>query len=117
MLFLTILICCLLVQLFAPWYFIAPIAFIASLLLGRTARSVFLQALGAVGVLWGGAALYFHLAGDGIITNRMAGMFGLPLAEMIIPITMLLGGLVAGIAALTGYYTQKVIKRDTWQFR
>jgi hypothetical protein len=117
MVFIIVLLVSVLVQIIAPWYFIVPVAFGAALLTGKTARGSFFQALLAIALLWGVLASYLHVVGEGIITSRVAGMFSLPMPELMIVVTMLTGGLVAGMAALSGYYTRKVIKRGTWQFR
>ncbi len=117
MVFLLILLISLVVQLFGPWYFIVPVAYLATLFFGKSASGSFWQALGAIAILWGTYATYLHLYGEGIITHRIAGMFGLPIPELLIPITMLTGGLVSGLAALSGYYTKYVINRGSWKFR
>lgn len=56
----------------------------------------------ALFILWSGQALYIHCANDGLLSTRIAEMLGVGSPYLVILITGVLGGLVSGIATLTG---------------
>jgi hypothetical protein len=55
----------------------------------------------AVFLAWGGHALYIHLASVGILSVRIAELFGLTQDWILIVITAVIGGLLSGLATLT----------------
>ena len=84
------------------WVALVPLAF------GLAAGVPPLKAAGrgaAAGLIsWLGASLYFYLTSGRIIAGRMAAMFGLGRGRgwLMVAVTGLLGGLVAGLAAYAG---------------
>ncbi len=48
---------------------------------------------------WGGAALYYHLAGKGLLTKQMAEVFHLP-TPLLLLLTAVLGGLLSMLSGL-----------------
>lgn len=61
----------------------------------------------ALFLLWGGQALYIHFANDSILSTRIAEMLGVGSPYLVILITGILGGLVSGLATLTGTLLKK----------
>ena len=56
---------------------------------------------------WGGQALYVHIANEGILSTRIAEMLGVGSPLIVVLITGVLGGLVSGLATLTGSLATK----------
>tara|TARA_R110000868_G_scaffold235273_9_gene489146 strand:- start:3625 stop:3963 length:339 start_codon:yes stop_codon:yes gene_type:complete len=106
---LLILISAFLLNLFLPWWSIV----LPGLLFGYTFKKKGLPSFGwgflAVFLLWGGQALYIHFANDGILSTRIATMLGVGSPYFVILITGVLGGLVSGVATLTGALFNKKV--------
>ncbi len=99
---LLILITAFLINLILPWWSIA----IPGLVFGYQFKKISWVSFGwgflAVFVLWGGQALYIHFANERILSTRIAEMLGVGSSYLVILITGVLGGLVSGLATLTG---------------
>jgi hypothetical protein len=113
MLFLIIIIICFVLQLFLPWWIIAPLAFGAAFWKAHTGGHAFGSGFFGVLTLWICTGLYYTLPNGNILANRVGAMLGLPPTPvnwvMILLISGLLGGLAAGFCALAGYYFRQVL--------
>jgi hypothetical protein len=109
LLFFLILAASFILQLFLPWWIIAPVAFSLALWKGTSSHQAFWSGFGAIVFLWAAAALVIHLRNEGILTAKVAGLFSLPFPALMILVTALIGGLVGGLAALSGFYWQRVV--------
>ncbi|MCH5718815.1 hypothetical protein [Niabella hibiscisoli] len=108
---LAIAILSFIVGLYAPWWSIALVAFIISLCISQTPGSSFLSGFTGVFLLWLILALFINAANGGILANRIGGMLGIGQSPVLLAfITAVVGGLVAGFAALTASYLRKKIK-------
>ncbi len=91
-----------LINLVLPWWGIA----ITGLILGFQMKPSFGKAFGigflALFLLWGGQTLYIHLANDGVLSTRIAEMLNVGSPIFVILITGIVGGLVSGLAVLSG---------------
>jgi hypothetical protein len=90
---------------FSPWYFGAVIALVVTYF--KPSRLNFILGFLGVGIAWLGYVLYFHFRNDGIITLKMAALFSESLGDwvnepVLIIISVLIGGLVGGMGAMTG---------------
>jgi len=97
-----ILVSVFILNLFLPWWSIA----IPGLLIGYQFKEEpipsFLWGFLGVFLLWGGHALYIHIANDGILSTRIAEMLGVGSPLIVVLITAVFGGLVSGFATMTG---------------
>jgi hypothetical protein len=109
LLFFLILAASFILQLFLPWWIIALVAFALALWKGTSSRQAFWSGFGAIVFLWAATALVIHLRNEGILTAKIAGLFALPFPALMILITALVGGLVGGLAALSGFYWQRLL--------
>lgn len=103
--FLLILILTALSIPFSPWYFGAVIAMVFTYF--KPARLNFLIGFLGVSIAWLGYIIYFHFRNDGIITHKMSTLFSESLGDwvnepVLIMISILIGGLVGGMGAITG---------------
>jgi len=92
-----------LVGLFLPWWSIALVAFLVALLIKQEIGWAYLSAFTAIFFLWGGLATVINIQNKGVLAQRIAQLF--PLngnAVYLLMLTAIVGGLVAGFAAMSG---------------
>lgn len=112
MLYLLILIICAVAQFFLPWWVIAPIAFGCAYFKGESATKAFSVGTAAVTTLWVAYAWYQHYTSGGVLSAQMANL--LPLkgnVGYLVAITGIIGGVVGGFSALSGYLFRGVLGR------
>ncbi len=91
--------------LFLPWWGIAITSLLVALLVHQKAGKAFLAGLLGVFILWAGLAWWIDMKNNGVLSKKIASI--LPLggsAIVLILVTGLIGGLVAGMAAMSGSY-------------
>ena len=112
MLFLIILILSFISSYLLPWWVAALIAFLAALFVGKTSGKAFVFGFGAIFVLWVILALMKSIPNDNILASRVIQLFPLPHQWiLLLLITALIGGLVGGLAALSGVLTKKAFSK------
>ena len=89
-------------QNFLPWWIIAPIAFTMTYMLRLKPFESFLAGFVALFLLWAGMAFFIDRANEHILSQRIALLLHLSQPMLLIVITGLIGGLVAGFAGLSG---------------
>lgn len=97
--------------LFLPWWGIAITSLLVAVLVHQKAGKAFLAGLSGVFLLWGALAWWIDMKNNGVLSARIASV--LPLggnALLLIIATGLVGGLVAGMAALSGSYLRSSAK-------
>jgi Na+/proline symporter len=92
------------VQFFMPWWIIAPVAFGLAFWKAMNARQAFIAGFAGIALGWLGYSLFIHLRTEGVLTQRIAHVLPLHHSFLLILVTVLIGGLVGGMAALAGYY-------------
>src|SRR5579863_622466 len=102
MLFLIILILSLICSYFLPWWFVAVIAFIAAYFFSKKPAKAFLSGFFAVFLAWSLLALFKSIPNDNILATRVAHLMQLPNWILLLIVTGIIGGLVGGMAALSG---------------
>lgn len=91
--------------LFLPWWGMAITSLLVALLVHQKGYKAFLAGLLGVFLLWAGLAWWIDMKNNGVLSERIASV--LPLGGnsiLLILVTGLIGGLVAGLGALTGSY-------------
>ena len=106
--FILIIALCYLAELYLPWWSIAAVAFLISYLLPGTFFSVFVSAFIGVGLLWSGMAWKIDSDTQSILTTKITELLSLPENAYLILITGAVGGLVAGMASLSGVSLRKM---------
>lgn len=97
------------VGLYLPWWSLALVAFVVAALIHQKAGKAFLSGFLALFLLWGILAFIIDQQNQHILSQKVATL--LPLAGsyvLLILITALIGGLVAGFAAMAGSYLRRV---------
>ena len=104
-LFLVLFVGCLLVQLVLPWWTLAVVCLAGGYALGRGGGSAFGAGFLAVLSGWALAAAVPWLVTGSALATRVAGLLKLPGGGLVLLlIAAVLGGLVGGIAALSGWW-------------
>jgi hypothetical protein len=87
---------------YLEWWSIAIVAFLVALLLPQGLGRSFLAGFLGIFLLWGVLSLWIDIKNDSLLSNKMAGLFGLPSGILLVLITALVGALVGGFAAMSG---------------
>ena len=98
--FVAIIILAYFLELFLPWYSIAIAGFTMGFLL--KSKSNFWAGFLAIALLWFFAALIIESNAAGDLAERVALIFPLKHKLLLMLVASVLGGLVGGMAALTG---------------
>jgi hypothetical protein len=98
--------------LYLPWWNIAICAFIVSVLILQRPYKAFLAGFAGVFLLWFIFSLLIDSANDHLLSQKIAQIFPLAgISFLLVFITSLVGGLVSGLAALSGSYLRYATKR------
>jgi len=109
--FIICLIVLLILHLLTPfWWWVMAVPFLYGLLFGRSAQRSFWTGGLAAGLLWLGAATYFHLTGSALIARRIAMMMNLGSSWLMVLAAGLLAAVAAGIAGLAGHSVAALFK-------
>ena len=91
--------------LFLPWWGIAVTSLLVALLVHQKAGKAFLAGFGGLFLLWAGLAWWIDMKNNGVLSKKIASV--LPLGGntiVLIVVTGIVGGLVAGFAAMSGSF-------------
>lgn len=99
------------VQLFLPWWSLAIVAFLIGLSTDLPKFKIFLSGLVGSALVWGLYALYIHTGNQALLSNKMAAIFGLNQAWLLVLISALVAGAVGGMSALSGKTLIVLIKK------
>ncbi len=103
----------LLAQLVLPWWSVAIVAFAVCFWRSTSAGRAFWHGFAGVALVWLLYALMIHVRTDGILTGRMGQLiFKADGAVFPLLVTALLGGLVGGLAAMSGYYVRLLFQNQ-----
>jgi hypothetical protein len=90
---------------FSPWWGFAITSLLVAVLVHQKAGKAFLAGFLGIFLLWAGLAWWIDMKNNGILSHKIAQI--LPLSGnslLLIIVTGVLGGLVAGFAAMSGSY-------------
>ncbi|MFT4031292.1 MAG: hypothetical protein QM669_02645 [Siphonobacter sp.] len=107
--FILIVILSAMVQYFLPWWSVVLIPFFLSAWKGTSGFASFLNGLLASGLLWLALAWFEHSRSAGVLTSRISSLFMNIPATGLMTITALVGGLLGGMAALSGYFLRNAL--------
>jgi hypothetical protein len=96
--------------LYLPWWSIAVASFAVGAVLGQRSGTAFLSGFLGGLLLWGAMAMVRSHLNDHILAKRFAPMvLGVEDPFLLIGLTALLAGVVAGMSALTGCLFRKMV--------
>ena len=90
------------VEFILPWWSVAVVAFIVTLVMGGKGGRGFLASFLGVGLCWLVAAMCHDVANEHILSARMAVLFKLPTYGLFMVVTVFIGGLIGGLAGWAG---------------
>jgi len=91
--------------LYFPWWSIAVAAFIVALLVNQKAGLAFVSAFFAMLLLWSGLAWWINVNNENILSLKIAELLGIGNnTSLLVLITGIIGGLVGGLAAMSGSF-------------
>ncbi len=108
--FLLVVVLNALLQKFLPWWVIAPVGFGAGYFLKSNSLTGFFASFAGVFVLWVGYAFYLDAGNNYILSTKVAQVLGALTGGSrvtLLLLTGLTGGLVSGLAALSGALARK----------
>lgn len=86
-----------------PWWSIAIAAFIVAVFIPQSAISAFFAGFLSTGLLWLGMSYFISKNNDHLLANKVSLLiFHLSNPLILIIVTGLIGGLISGLAALSG---------------
>lgn len=88
-------------QSFFPWWSVAIAGFLISSMVYTKGISSFFAGFIAVFLLWSVKAYFIDVANEQILSTRVAALFTIT-PKLLIVITGVIGGIVTGLASLTG---------------
>ena len=94
------------------WWIIAPIAALSSLLLRAGVWHAFISGFLAIGLLWFWLSWKISLGDSSLFLDDIAQLLGLKNSLQLAIASGLLGGSVAGCAAMCGGLLREVFRRD-----
>ena len=118
MLVLPIFFIAFILQLFLPWWITGIIAFALAIWQAKSGKHAFGSGFGAIFLLWMVISLWQSLPNENILAQRVSQLLMLPNWSFawvfVVLITSIIGGLVAGFAALSGFLVRiAFIKKQT----
>lgn len=90
-------------SLFASWWWVAVVAFVAAVLVGRSNLEAFLSGFFGVAGVWVVRAFFINQANEGLLSGKIAQVFSVPSGDWLLIITGIIGGLAGAFAAWSGY--------------
>ena len=111
-LILTIIVLTFLMGYFFEWWTVAIAAFIGGAIFGKSSGETFARGMVAVIILWLLMVCYHHFSTQGILSNKIAQI--LPVGGnvgILIVITVLIGGLVGGWGAMSGFLVRNLFRK------
>lgn len=90
--------------LYLPWWSIAIVALLVAVLIPQRPSKAFFAGFIALFLLWGGLSFWLSSRNDHMLAQKIAAVLGFGNSYVLIAITALVAGLVAGLAALTGSF-------------
>ena len=91
-----------LIEWVAPWWSVAIVAGIAGAMSRLSPGKAFLAGFCGIALLWLFFALWRDIPNHHILSTRMAQLFNVPSYLLFIVVTSLVGGIIGGLAALSG---------------
>jgi hypothetical protein len=98
-----------LVKDYGPWWLIAVAGFIAGATLKESGGRSFIAGFAAIFVLWTALSYNQSAYGDHLLAERITDLFSVGSRLVLLLITGILGGLVAGFGTLAGTSLRDVI--------
>ena len=111
MLFSIILLVAFLSGYVLPWWAPCIFTFVAAWLLGKTSGQAFWSGFSGLSIAWLALALLKSFPNEHVVASRVAQLFHLPHWLLLMAVTVIIGGLVGGMSALSGLLVKRVFAK------
>lgn len=98
--------------LYLPWWSLALVTFVITLVIGGNSWSGFFAGFIAVFLLWSIQAWWISDQSEGNLAIQLSGLFRLNSPTYLMLGTGFIGGLVAGFSGLTGHHLRKLLVKS-----
>jgi len=98
---------------FIPWWGIGIVAFVIGALVGLNGAQSFVYGFLGVGIVWLMTMLLKNSANEGVLLEKMTGLFPIESPIVMILAIALIGGLVGGLSAASGGLLRKLFDSTT----
>ena len=76
-----------------------------------SSRNAFLNSFLAIFLLWTSYIFYIDTVNEGLLSTKIAMLFGLPNKYFLIFINGILGGILAGLAGMLGWFAKVSLRK------
>lgn len=98
-------------SLFFDWWIVAIAAFLVAVVIPQKSFVSFITGFAALFLLWGTLSFLIDYKNQQVLSVKIATLFYLGASNIaIILVTAFIGGMVAGMAALTGSFIRKPVR-------
>lgn len=87
---------------YLPWWSIAIVAFLISILIQQSIWHSFLSGFLGIFILWLAITSWIDVSNNSILSQRIAQLFSLGSSFLLIIVTSLIGAIIGGFAAMSG---------------
>ncbi len=105
---LAVIIICLVLQLFMPWWVAAIAGFIAGIAFSNTSFNAFVTGFIGVFLVWSAYALWLDSQNASILSSKIAVLFSVKQPVLLLLITGLIGGITSGLGGWAGNEIRKI---------
>lgn len=98
-------------QILLPWWIIMVIAFISAFIMNQKPIIILFFGLLAGFLLWGGVAFYLDIENHHLLSGRIGDLLGGLNSNVLIIITGILGGIIAGLSSFAGGSLRRTISQ------
>lgn len=95
--------------LYFAWWSFAVTSLIVAIAIHQKPAKAFAAGFAALALLWGIHAIIINSTNDGILAQRVANILGVSSLALIF-LTAIIGGLISGLAALTGSFARSAAR-------
>lgn len=97
--------------LYLPWWGVVVVAALVSLIIPTSGFAAFVSGFIGVGLLWMVLSWKIDIESQGILTNKMAALFGLSDPIYLVIASGLIGALAGGLGSVTGNSFRQMFMR------
>ncbi|TVQ16909.1 MAG: hypothetical protein EA361_03450 [Bacteroidetes bacterium] len=99
-----VIILAIVLQQFLPWWSIAIAGFIYGFFIQQSAKTAFINGFFGIFMFWGSVAGYVYYVNNGLLAGLLADLMYMPPGILMVALTGVTGGLIAGLSSLSGKY-------------
>jgi hypothetical protein len=99
---LVVILICMVLQYFLPWWSAAVAGFASAFLFKKKAFYSFVLGFAGVSMVWAGYAFWLDIQNASILSTKIAVLFRVQQPMILLLVTAIIGGITGGLGAWTG---------------